>query len=341
MLFRSQVADNEQLAATKLDQLMVYQARVDELIKSGEAKTANNAIKEIAKQDFKTKAEKLFELGEAQNITDAYKVLKKEITSYETTLKKELKVMSLSPEVLSWLQESYLEACDIRLSFARVLECLVQYAEKADLLLKEALKEVTLEPREEYHFNGFLSSKWLDNLAKKLGLLQDEKPKKEKKEPFFTPEETAAANAEEGEETAAANAEETGEETTAEGGAPKAREHKTPTGQISSKAKKNKDYFFLQIRKQLDSDLGMCFIDNEMLVQEPEDGRYAITIELPSKQLADEFQVFLTNLKAAFGDTEAISTLVDETPETAAESTTEQITATANPLDDIELDADY
>lgn len=340
-LLEEQVADNEQLAATKLDTLMVYQARVDELIKSGEVKTANNAVKLIAKQDFKSKAERIVELGKAASIDEAYKHLKKDLSAYEANLKKDLRVMTLSPQVLSWLQESYLDACDIKLSFGKINELLTTYGEKADLLLKEALQEVTLEPREEYSQNQYLSSKWLENLAKKLGLDEEEKPvKPQKPAPVTTSSDDTDEETEE--LTLESQVEEQGEVGTEE------KPKNAKTSNIQTRAKKARDYYFLQAQKVLDGDLGLCIVDsNNVLIQEPSPGIYSVTVDLPSKDLAQQFEAFLKNLKAAFGDADAIAELDPQpttAPKPAAEETEpkQQEETTANPLDDVDLgDIEY
>jgi hypothetical protein len=340
-LLNEQVADNEQLAATKLDTLMVYQARVDELIKSGEVKTANNAVKLIAKQDFKGKAASIVELGKAASIDEAYKHLKKELSAYEANLKKDLRVMTLSPQVLSWLQESYLDACDIKLSFGKINELLNTYGEKADLLLKEALQEVTLEPREEYSQNQYLSSKWLENLAKKLGLDEEEKPVKNPQKP--APVTTSSDDTdEEKEELTLESQVEEQEEVGAEEKSKNAK-----TGNIQTRAKKARDYYFLQAQKLLDSNVGLMLVDATL--KPLEDGLTEFSVIIPTTETAKEFQSFIDNIAAALGNAEAIAKLEainpkPVAPEPAAEETEpkQQEATTANPLDDVDLgDIEY
>lgn len=340
-LLSEQVSDNEQLAATKLDTLMVYQARVDELIKSGEVKTANNAVKLIAKQDFKSKAERIVELGKAANIDEAYKSLKKDLSAYEANLKKDLRVMTLSPQVLSWLQESYLDACDIKLSFGKINELLNTYGEKTDLLLKEALQEVTLEPREEYSQNQYLSSKWLENLAKKLGLDEEEKPVKKPQKP--APVTTSSDDTDE--ETEELTLESQVEEQEEVGTEEKSKNAKT--GNIQTRAKKARDYYFLQAQKLLDSNVGLMLVDATL--KPLEDGLTEFSVIIPTTETAKEFQSFIDNIAAALGNAEAIAKLEainpkPVAPEPAAEETEpkQQEETTANPLDDVDLgDIEY
>jgi hypothetical protein len=340
-LAMQQVSDNTQLESTKLDQLMVYQLRVDEILTLGEAKTANNAVKLIAKQDFKVQAEKLIGSEGINSIEGAYKSLKKELTTYETNLKKDLRVMTLSPEILSWLQESYLDASDIKLSFGKINELLTEYADKADFLLKEALKEVTLEPRPEYSQNQYLSSQWLTNLAKKLGLVEEETPKKPPKPPAVTTSDNNDGGDESGDESGEGESFQSPSFSSPEN---PEKPKSIKTGNIQTKGKKASDYYFLQAQKVIGGDLGLSLVSNDYLLQEPEPGIYTVTIDLPSKDLAQQFESFMKNIKAAFGDSDAIAELApepDAQPENEKieeEEKAEEQPTEINPLDDVILE---
>lgn len=278
-LMSEQVADNEQLAATKLDQIMVVDARVKELLASGDAKTPATAVKIVAKQDFKQKAQKLVAKGACIDLDAAYKSLKKEMAQYEVSLKRDLKIMALPSPVLAWLQESCLESCEIRISFGRINALLTEYGESTALLLSEAIKEITLEHRDEYAQGSLVSNRWLNHLATKLGL-QGQKP--EQTQQPTNKIETPAIN------PVLPKTKQTQE-----------RQKQILHEQSPRQYRKDRDQIPNNIAAILQGGFGAHLAD-AVTIEERSPGVYTATIDLPNKDLAKRFQSLISAISESF-----------------------------------------